>query len=112
MPNFERVNPTNTQEVTFWKPTTVGDAVEGVYTKRIGGIHTQFGEIDAIHITDAQGVVWQLLLTAGLVRAIDCVSIGELIRVEYNGMAYNKATKRRNHDYIVYRDTGEGELPF
>ncbi len=113
MAKFEKVNAVETQEVTFWKPTRAGEYVEGIYTKRVEGILTQFGTIDAIQVTDANGEVWQILLTAGLVRAVNRLSIGELIRIEYAGRAYNKATKRQFNEYIVYRDTSGGDdLPF
>ena len=55
-------------------------------------------------INTDKGEVYQVLITAGLVRAVDMLDTGELIRIEYHGKQYNKATKRQYTHYEVYRD--------
>lgn len=107
---YKRVEAFDAGDVTYWNPAQIGDSVEGVYTKKMEGIPTQFGSMDYMEIMQVSGTPIRVGISAGLVRQVDRLNLFDEVKIEYLGQAYNKNTKRRYNDFAVYRIESDSQF--
>jgi hypothetical protein len=89
----------------IWKPKKEGDQVIGTVTRK-DTVNTVNGESDVLEIEDKELGAVSVFISAGLKALYGKCSVGDLVRIEYEGDRINEKTSRMFHSFKTAIDDG------